>query len=81
MAVDLPPLGPLTANHPVALVVNPDASRFFAVAGNGGLATHGRCDRGGSFDSVGPRRVVPDAALPAHSHRRSKSGHDRNNCR
>ena len=41
MAVCLPPPGPVTANHPAAPEVNPDASRFFAVPGNGGRATHG----------------------------------------
>ena len=81
MAVPSPPPSPGTANHPAALTVNPDASRFFAGAGNGGRARRERGARAGLPDSARPRCAGPDAALPAHNRRRNRLGRGRNSCR
>ena len=81
MAVCLPPPGPVTANHPAALEVNPDASRFFAVPGNGGRATHGRSGRGGLSGSAALPRVGLGAGPRGRSLQRSRSGPGRSSCR
>ena len=81
ISVCLPPPGPVTANHPAVLAVNPDASRFFAGLDNCGPAKHGRYGHGGSSGSAGRRRVARCGALAAHSLRRNRSGPCRSRCR
>ena len=53
----LSPPSPVTPDHPVAVVVNPDASRSFAGRDSDGPVPHGPRDRGGSSGSADRRRV------------------------
>ena len=62
-------------------MVNPDASRSFVGRASGEHVPHGSPDRGGSPGSSGWRHAEPDAGLPAHSRRHSKSGRGRSSCR
>ena len=55
------PPSPMTPDHPVAVVVNPDASHSFAARDSDGHAAHGQRDRGGSFGSAVRPRVAARA--------------------
>jgi hypothetical protein len=57
----LRPPGSATANHPAAVAVNRDASRFFAGSDNCGPARHERCGLGGWSDSACQPRVTSGA--------------------
>ena len=81
MARCLPPPGLVTADHPVAVAVNPDASRFFAGRDNCGPARHERCGHGGWSDSACRQHAGHDGGPPAHSRRRSRSGRGRSSCK
>ncbi len=81
MAVPSPPPNPGTTNHPAALTVNPDASRFFAAAGNGELVRRERSARAGLPDSVRPRRVGRDGGPPSRNRWRNRPDRGRSNCK
>jgi hypothetical protein len=77
----LSPSSPVTPDHPVAVVVNPDASHSFAAPDSDGHAAHGKRDHGGSFGSAVRPRAVPRAGRFGHSRRYNRSGRDRSSCR
>ena len=70
-----------TANHPVAMVVNRDASHFCAGPGNGESALHGQAVPGGWSGSAGPRHARYAGGHARRSRRRNRSGRGRNNYR
>jgi hypothetical protein len=75
------PPSPVTPDHPVPVVVNPDASHSFAAPDNDGHAAHGQRDHGGSPDSAVRPRAAPRAGRWGHSRRHNRSGRDRSSCR
>jgi hypothetical protein len=70
-----------TANHPVATVVNRDASHFCTGPGNGESALHGQAVPGGWSGSAGPRQAWCAGGHARRSRRRNRSGRGRNNYR
>jgi hypothetical protein len=75
------PPSPAARDHPVAAVVNPDASHSFAAPDSDGHAAHGPRGHGGSFGSVVRPRAAARAGRSGHSRRHNRSGRDRNSCR
>jgi hypothetical protein len=75
------PPSPVTANHPVAVAVNLDASHSFAARDSDAHARHGRGGRGGSFGSAVRPRVAARAAPVRHSRRHNRSDRDRSSYR
>src|ERR1700746_1259214 len=59
------PPSPAAPNQPVAVVVNPDASRCFAGRASDGPVPHGPGARGGSSGSAHPRHPGGDIGPPA----------------
>jgi hypothetical protein len=77
----LSPPSPATPNHPVAVVVNPDASRCFAGRASDGPVPHGPGARGGSSGSADRRHAGRDIGPPAHSRRHNRSDRGRSSCK
>ena len=75
------PPSPMTPDHLVAVVVNPDASHSFAAPDGDGHGAHGPRDRGGSFGSAVRPRVAARAGRFGHSRRHNRSGRDRSSYR
>jgi hypothetical protein len=73
----LSPPSPVTPNHLVAVVVNPDASRSFAGCASDGPVPHGPGARGGSSGSADRRRAGRNIGPPAHSRRHNRSDRGR----
>src|SRR3984893_10273716 len=76
----LSPPSPVAPNHPVAVVVNPDASRSFAGRASDGPVPHGPSARGGSSGSVDRRHAGRDIGPPEHSRRHNRSDRGRSSC-
>src|SRR5215831_7875558 len=66
------PPSPVTPDHPVAMVVNPDASHSFAVPDSDGPVPHEPGARGGSSGSADRRLAGRDIGPPAHSRRHNR---------
>jgi hypothetical protein len=75
------PPSPAAPDHPVAAVVNPDASHSFAAPDSDGHAAHGPRGHGGSFGSVVRPRAAARAGRSGHSRRHNRFGRDRSSCR
>jgi hypothetical protein len=70
-----------TANHPVAIGVNRDASHFCIGPGIGESALHGQAVPGGWSGSAGPRHARYAGGHARRSRRRNRPGRGRNNYR
>jgi hypothetical protein len=77
----LSPPSPATPNHPVAVVVNSDASRSFAGRASDGPVPHGPGAHGGSSGSADRRHAGRDIEPPAHSRRHNRSDRGRSSCK
>jgi hypothetical protein len=70
-----------TANHPVAMEVNRDASHSCIGPGSGVIAQRARAALGGWSGTVVPRRAWCAGGPAQRSHRRNRSGHGRSSYR